>query len=155
MNPLKLDLEAAGPSNLTAGVVVERPRDVPEASADRPSALKQRARVLLREAASLADACPRQFAWKKRRADVLLGQRWEKLRDLDRAVSHSATLHTAAAWGERPGEPLPEFPRALRRTLLELGIEKGLADQIIDTRAGEKGGEKGHKKMRGRGKGKK
>ena len=115
--------------------------------------MKQRARVLLREAASLSDACPRRSAWKKRRADVLLGQRLEKLRDLERAVSHPATHHTAAAWGARPGEPLQEFPRALRRTLLELGIERGLADQIIDTGAGEKGGEKGQKKKGGAGQG--
>ena len=50
---------------------------------------------------------------------------------------------------------MPEFPRALRRTLLELGVSLDLADQLVDTgeegegneggRKGKKGGRKGEK----------
>ena len=53
--------------------------------------------------------------------------------DLERAVSRPATHHAAAAWGARPCEPLHEFPRALRRTLLDLGVPLDLADQLVDT----------------------
>ena len=88
-------------------------------------------------------------------ADRVLQERTQKLMDLERAVSRPATRHTAAAWGARPGEPLHEFPRALRRTLLELGVSLDLADQLVDTgeegegnkggRKGKKGGRKGEK----------
>ena len=70
------------------------------------------------------------------------------MKDLERAVSRPATRHTAAAWGARPGEPLPEFPRALRRTLLELGVLLDLADQLVDIGEegeGDEGGWKGKK----------
>ena len=50
------------------------------------------------------------------------------------------------AWGAGPGEPLFQFPRALRRTLLELGVSQDLADQLVDTEGqGNKGGGKGKK----------
>ena len=61
--------------------------------------------------------------------------------------------------GAGQDEPLSEFPRALSRTLLEVGIEKSMAKQLIDTGEGEgqmgkgkgnKGNGKGHK---GKGKG--
>ena len=64
--------------------------------------------------------------------------------DLERAVSHLATHHTAAASGAQEGEPLEAFPRALRRTLLELGVEQTLADQLIRVE-----GEKGQKGQQG------
>ena len=51
-----------------------------------------------------------------------------------------------------------EFPRALRRTLLELGIPQDLADQLVDPGReedkGDKGGVKGKKGKKGKGKGK-
>ena len=50
---------------------------------------------------------------------------------LKRAVSHPATHHTAAAWGAQPGEPRNEFPRALRRTLLDLGLQDMDADHFV------------------------
>ena len=65
-------------------------------------------------------------------AQRLLDERAQKQQDLDRAVSHPATRHTAAASGAQPGEPLELFsPRAVRRTLLELGVEQGVADQLV------------------------
>ena len=57
-----------------------------------------------------------------------------------------ATHHTAAASGALEGEPLQQFPRAVRRTLLELGVEQTLADQLIRVE-----GEKGQKGQKGEG----
>ena len=69
---------------------------------------------------------------------------------LERAVSRPATHHTAAAWGARPGEPLNLFPRALRRTLLELGVSQDMADQLVDTGKGKDEGTKGGTKGKGK-----
>ena len=65
-------------------------------------------------------------------ADRLLQERTQKLTDMERAGTHPATHHTEAAWGARQGEPNHEFPRALRRTLLDLGVPRDLADQLVD-----------------------
>jgi len=79
-------------------------------------------------------------------ADRLLQERAQKQADLERAATRPATLHTVTAWGAGPGEPLFQFPRALRRTLLELGVSQDLADQLVDTEGqGNKGGGKGKK----------
>ena len=88
-------------------------------------------------------------------ADRLLQERTQKQADPERAATRPATLHTVTAWGAGPGEPLFQFPRALRRTLLELGVSLDLADQLVDTgeegegnkggRKGKKGGRKGEK----------
>ena len=125
---------------------------MPDPEWQRPSFLKRQARLLLRQAACLADASTlgaderAEIARLRGEADRLLQERTQKLIDLERAVSRPATRHTAAAWGARPGEPLPEFPRALRRTLLELGVSQDLADQLVDTEGqGNKGGGKGKK----------
>ena len=32
-----------------------------------------------------------------------------------------------------PRRPLPAFPRALRRTLLELGVDQDMADELVDS----------------------
>ena len=77
-------------------------------------------------------------------------ERMQKQMDLARAVSRPATNHTAAAWGARPGEPQHEFPRALRRTLLELGVSQAMADQLVDTGEGPSGGQKGKGNKGGR-----
>ena len=46
-----------------------------------------------------------------------------------------------------PRRPLPAFPRALRRTLLELGVDQDMADELVDSGEdlgeGKKGGKKG------------
>ena len=121
--------------------------------------MKQRARLLLRQAARLArladastlgDGQRAEIARLRDEADRLLQERTQKLMDLERAGSHPPTRHTAAAWGARPGEPLPEFPRALRRTLLELGVSLDLADQLVDTGEGPSGGQKGKGNKGGR-----
>ena len=136
-----------------------RLRDLPDPVRERPSFMKRRARLLRQQAACLADAStlgadPRaEIARMCGEADRLLQERTQKLKDLERAVSRPATRHTAAAWGARPGEPLPEFPRALRRTLLELGVEPDLAEQLIDTGEDQKGkGNEGGRKGKGKGK---
>ena len=83
-------------------------------------------------------------------AHWLLQERMQKLTDPARAVSRPATNPTAAAWGARPGEPLHEFPRALRRTLLELGVSQAMAHQLVDTGEGPGEGQKGEGKKGGK-----
>ncbi len=128
--------------------------------------MKKRARRLLHKAARLAyadastlgDSQRAEIARMRGEAHRLLQERMQKQMDLERAVSRPATHHTAAAWGARPGEPLPEFPRALRRTLLELGVSQDMADHLVDTGngLGEGKGKKGGRKGEGeKGKGKK
>ena len=140
-----------------------RQTDLPDPVNERPSFMRQRARWLLRQAARLAEAstlADGQLAEIKRLRDEahgLLQERMQKLTDPARAVSRPATNHTAAAWGERPGEPQQEFPRALRRTLLVLGVSQAKADQLVSAQGeGKKGeGKKGGKKGGGeKGKGK-
>ena len=127
---------------------------MPDPFHERPSTMKQRARRLLHQAARLA-ADASTFG-ESRRADIarmhdeahtLIGERQKKLMDLERAVSHPATRHTAQAWGAREGEPLFAFPGALRRTLLELGVAEDMADELVDSSEdlgeGKKGGKKG------------
>ena len=65
-------------------------------------------------------------------AERLLHERAQKLEDLARAATR-ATLHTKEAWGAKPGEPLEEFPSALRRTLLQLGVLE-TAERLINSR---------------------
>ena len=82
-------------------------------------------------------------------ATMLLQERTKKLMDLERAVTHPATRHTAAAWGAGPSEPLPLFARALRRSLLDMGVQRHLADSLVDP-----GEEEDEGKGRGKGAGK-
>ena len=116
--------------------------------------MKKRARKLLRQAAHLADASTigdgerAEIERLRGNANRLLQERRQKQMDLLRAVSHPATHHTVTAWGAQPSEPLTEFPRALRRTLLELGVLQDLADKLVDTGKGE--GQKGEGKKGGR-----
>ena len=114
-----------------------RPRDLPDPVQERPSFMKQRARLLLRRAARLADASTlgdgerTEIARMRGEAHRLLQERMQKQMALARAVSRPATHHTAAAWGARLGQPLPEFQRALRRTLLVPGVSQEMADQLV------------------------
>ena len=119
--------------------------------------MKRRARQLLRQAARLAAASTlgadqrAEIESLRGEAHRLLQERTQKLMDLERAVSRPATRHAAAAWGARPDEPWNEFPRALRRTLLDLGVPLDLADQLVDTSEegeGQKGGRKRKKGCR-------
>ena len=128
---------------------------MPDPDCERPSYMKKRARQLLFEAARLADASTlgegQRAEIKRMRSEAkrLQQQRMEKLTDKERAVTHPATRHTAAAWGARPGEPLPRFARALRRSLLDMGVERDLADRLVDP-----GEEEDEGKGRGKGGGK-
>ena len=138
---------------------------MPDPTSERPSAMKSQARYLLRKASAYAS--PRHLGKAQREekkrllqeAQRLLDERERMQKDLARAVTHPATHHTAAASGAQEGEPLESFPRAVRRTLLELGVEQTLADQLIrvEGQKGQKGqGNKGGGKKGGgkRGKGK-
>ena len=89
----------------------------------------------------LADASPlgdrdavAAIARLKGDAERLFHERTLKLEDLGRAATRPATLHTQKAWGAEPGEPLQEFPRALMRTLLQLGVSQQDAERLINNR---------------------
>ena len=120
---------------------------MPDPISERPSEMKRRARLLLHEAKTLASDAQRE---KKegllQEAQWLLDERQRIQKDLARAATHPATHHTAAASGALEGEPREAFPRAVRRTLLELGVEQTLADQLIRVE-----GEKGQKGQKGEG----
>ena len=123
---------------------------MPDPTSERPSDMKRRARKLLREASTYASTLGDAQREEKERllqeAQRLLDEREHMQKDLARAVTHPATHHTAAASGAQEGEPLEAFPRAVRRTLLELGVEQTLADQLIRVE-----GEKGQKGQKGEG----
>ena len=128
---------------------------MPDPDCERPSYMKRRARQLLFEAARLADASTlgedqrAEIERMRSEAKMLHQRRMKKLTDMERAVTRPATRHTAAAWGARPGEPLPRFARALRRSLLDMGVERDLADRLVDP-----GEEEDEGKGRGKGGGK-
>ena len=66
-----------------------------------------------------------------REAHQLLQKGEALLKDPQRAVHHPATQHTAQQWGAERGAPLEHFPRALRRTLLDLGLQDMDADHFV------------------------
>ena len=123
---------------------------MPDPTSERPSAMKRAARRLLHKAAAYASTLGDAQREEKERllqeAQRLLDERERMQKDLARAVTHPATHHTAAASGAQEGEPLEAFPRAVRRTLLVLGVEQTLADQLIRVE-----GEKGQKGQKGEG----
>ena len=123
---------------------------MPDPTSERPSAMKRRARRLLHEASAYASTLGDAQREEKERllqeAQRLLDERERMQKDLARAVTHPATHHTAAASGAQEGEPREAFPRAVRRTLLVLGVEQTLADQLIRVE-----GEKGQKGQKGEG----
>ena len=127
---------------------------MPDPTSERPCDMRRRARNLLWEApayaSTLGDKEKERLLQKARR---LLVERQRLQKDLARAVTHPATHHTPAASGAGEGEPADQFPRAIRRTLLELGVDQTLADQLIRVE-GEKG-QKGQKGTGNKGGGKK
>ena len=119
--------------------------------------MKKRARKLLHEAAQMADASTlgEELRAKRERllaeAQRLRNECAQNQQDLARAVTHPATRHTAAASGAQPGEPLDAFPRAVRRTLLELGGPAGLGRPARPHRGREgQGGHEGWQEGRGK-----
>ena len=123
---------------------------MPDPTSERPSDMKRRAWKLLQEASAYASTLGgnAQREEKERllkEAQKLLAERDRIQKDLARAKSHPATHHTMAASGAQVGEPLEAFPRAVRMTLLELGVEQTLADQLIRVE-----GEKGQKGQKGK-----
>ena len=135
-----------------------RPRDMPEQWKDRPSYKRKLAQKLLRQAADLAvasthdddDQRRQQVGRLQSEAAVVIAERNKQLRDLDRAAWRPATQYTQSAWGAAPGEPLPLFARAIRRTMLELGVPRELADRMVDPGEPEEGKGKG-KGVKGKG----
>ena len=124
---------------------------MPEHWKDRPSYKRKLAQKLLRQAADLAVASTHDDDERRREqvrrlqseAKVLIAERNAQLRDLDRAAWRPPTQYTQSAWGAAPGEPLPLFPRAIRRTMLELGVPRELADRMVDPGEPEQGKGKG------------
>ena len=77
---------------------------MPDPTSERPSAMKRRARRLLREASAYAstlggDAVREEKKRLLQEAQRLLDERERMQKDLARAVTHPATHHTAAASG--------------------------------------------------------
>ena len=103
---------------------------MPDPIAERPSFLKRRAWRL--NASTLGgDQPPEEKERLLQEAKQLLNERLRMQKDLDRAVNHPATHHTATASGAQEGEPPCLFPRALRRTLLDLGLSVRDADHFV------------------------
>ena len=119
---------------------------MPDPIAERPSFLKRRAGRLLAKASTLGGDQREEKERLLQEAEQLLNERLRMLKDLARAVTHPATHHTATASGAQEGEPPKLFPRALRRTLLVLGVEQATADKLIRVE-----GEKGQKRQKGEG----
>ena len=127
-----------------------RARDLLEPFGERPRFMKSRVRQLKHQAAQLAKLAGASTPGDgDQSAEIarLLGEAawWEELRmrtmeDLDRAATHPATHHTAAASGAQPDEPRrvapDQFTRALRRTLLQLNVPSALADRLVTVDAG-------------------
>ena len=120
--------------------------------------MKRRAWKLLLEASACAStlgyAHHEEIEGLRQEAKRLLDERARVQKHVTRAVHHPATHHSAEASGAQPGEPPEHFPRALRRTLLCLGVEMSQADHIIGRAEGAKskaagpkgGGKKGGRK---------
>ena len=108
-----------------------RPRDMPDPVNERPSTMKRRARLLLRQAQACASTPGEEYDRLTQEAEQLLRKREALLKDPERAVNHPATQHTAKQWGAEVGAPLDHFPRALRRTLLDLGLSTMDADHFV------------------------
>ena len=130
---------------------------MPEPMRERPSYKKRRAQWLLHQAAGIAVASThddddrrREVERLKTEAALLLAERMSQLQDLDRAAWRPPTRFTQSAWGAAPGEPLPLFARAIRRTMLELGVARELADRMVDPGEPEEGKGKG-KGVKGKG----
>ena len=106
---------------------------------------EKRVRRLMHEAACLADASTRgddkraEIARLRGEAAELLDRKIKTQMDLKRAATHPSTQYTEPAWGAQPGEPLLEFTRALRRTLLGLGASQDVADQLVGNGSGDEG----------------
>ena len=130
---------------------------MPEPMRQRPGYKKRQAQWLLHQAAGIAVASThddddrrREVERLKAEAEMLLEERRSQLQDLDRAAWRPPTRWTQSAWGAAPGEPLPLFARAIRRTMLELGVARELADRMVDPGEPEQGKGKG-KGVKGKG----
>ena len=115
---------------------------MPDPIAERPSDMKRRAWKLLLDASACASsigyAHHEEIEGLRQEAKRLLDERARVQKHVTRAVHHPATHHSAEASGAQPGEPLEHFPRALRMTLLCLGVEMFQADHIVGRAEGAK-----------------
>jgi hypothetical protein len=153
-------LQAVNLPRLDDGNGEPLPRDLPDGLRDRTSWMKKRIRKLMNDAAYLAEefgvedvdqATVRKMRQMRDEAAMLKHMRLEKLSDIQYYQTHPPTHHAAEAWGAEPGEPRPQFPRALRRTLVAMGVDEAEADALIDT--GEGAGGSGWRDWRERGRG--
>ena len=100
---------------------------MPDPTSERPSAMRRRARRLLRAAWACASTLGDAQREAKERllqvAQLLLDERERMQKDLARAVTHPATHHTAAASGAQEGE------HTLADELIQVEGEKGKQSQ--------------------------
>ena len=109
--------------------------DPPDPEHKRPQLLKQQYRKLMRDGASLNeddDEDCRKLTRLQEKAFALKREMEEIQGSWDRAARHPVTRRTMEWSGARQGEPMENFPRALRRMLVGLGIRQSWADHLID-----------------------
>ena len=114
--------------------------DEPDPFDERPATLKMLARKLRRRARSLVAEIPTRGDEARKRitnllheADRLVLRAERKQGDEARATTRPPNRYTERwASGAAPGEPIQAFPRALRRTLLELDVSPDMADKIVE-----------------------
>ena len=135
--------------------IADRDQNAEDADEDDEQALGRRRRGSAYASTLGGDAVREEKKRLLQEAQRLMDERDRMQKDLLRAVTHPATHHTPSASGAQEGEPQEQFPRAVRRTLLVLGVEQATADKLIRVE-GEKGqkGEKGKGQKGKKGKGK-
>ena len=111
---------------------------MPDPKHKRPSTMKRQARHMQLQARRLMSCAStpgvndvEEYNRLTQEASRLLAKRERMLQDPQRAVHHPATMHTASQGGAGVGAPLEHFPRALRRTLLDLGLSTMDADHFV------------------------
>lgn len=151
-----------------------RPRDPPMSQRDSTRYMRNREKSLMFYAAHLAWTLPadvhiadastlgeddfatlRKIESMHAEAAQLRDLRMAKLNDRQWYQTHPPTHHAAEASGAKPNEPEQHFPKALRRTLMALGVPEGEADALIGAKdegegaTGRRGGSR--REPRGRG----
>jgi len=109
--------------------------DPPDPEHKRPQLLKRQYRKLMRDGASLNeddDEDCRKLTRLQEKAFALKKEMEEIQGSWDRAARHPVTRRTMEWSGALLGEPMENFPRALRRMLVGLGINSSWADHLID-----------------------
>ena len=139
---------------LDAGDGEPRPRDPPMSQRDSTRYMRNKSRTLMFYAAHLAwtlkspadvdignadasslgeddNATLQKIRSMHAEASQLHDLRMAKLYDRQWYQTHPPTHHAAEASGAKLNEPEQHFPKALRRTLMALGVPEGEADALI------------------------